>query len=94
MHAPSVPAAWCLRNHLRVWTAVGSRQHALAPGFLETVYGRAPAFEMGEMGLAMECGKKIQVRYKGVIVGDFFADMIIGDSVLMNGISFTFARIL
>ena len=30
----------------------------LGPGVLETVYSRALAFEIGEMGLAMECGKK------------------------------------
>ena len=56
----------------------------LGPGVLETVYSRALAFEIGEMGLAMECGKKIQVRYKGAIVGDLFADMVVCDSILIE----------
>jgi len=57
---------------------------ALGPGFLEAVYTRALAHEMGAVGLAVECGKRIQVRYDRVIVGDFFADMLVDDSVLIE----------
>ncbi|MFN2399091.1 MAG: GxxExxY protein [Gemmatimonadaceae bacterium] len=45
---------------------------------------RTLAHEMGAVGLAVECGKRIQVRYDRVIVGDFFADMLVDDCVLIE----------
>jgi len=57
---------------------------ALGPGFLETVYSRALAFEMTDLGLVVECRKRLQVSYKGAIVGDYFADMVVSDSVLIE----------
>lgn len=57
---------------------------ALGPGFLESVYTRALAYEMGAMGLTVECGKRIQVRYIHAVVRDFFADMLVCDCVLIE----------
>ena len=56
----------------------------LGPGFLESVYERALTHEMQEMGLAVDCGKRIQVRYDRVIVGEFLADMLVSDSILIE----------
>lgn len=57
---------------------------ALGPGFLESVYQKALAHELCKAGLKAECEKPIQVTYDGVVVGNFFADMLIEDAVLIE----------
>ena len=57
---------------------------ALGPGFLESVYQKALAHELCKAGLKAECEKPIQVNYDGVVVGNFFADMLIEDAVLIE----------
>jgi len=57
---------------------------ALGPGFLESVYQKALAHKLCKAGLAVECGKAIQVLYDSVIVGDFFADMLVEDAVVVE----------
>ena len=56
----------------------------LGPGFLESVYQRALALELNRAGLDVECEKRIEVRYEGVVVGDFAADMMVGGVVLVE----------
>jgi GxxExxY protein len=56
----------------------------LGPGFLESVYQNALAHELRKIGLKTECGKKIQVIYDGVVVGDFVADMLIHELVMVE----------
>jgi GxxExxY protein len=56
----------------------------LGPGFLESVYQRALTHELHKAGLKVECEKKIQVIYDGIVVGDFAADMFIEDLVLVE----------
>jgi len=56
----------------------------LGPGFLESVYQNALALELRKAGMKIECEKKIQVTYDGVVVGDFAADMLINGSVLIE----------
>ena len=51
----------------------------LGPGFLESVYQRALAHELGKAGLKVDCEKPITVHYDGVAVGDFSADMLVED---------------
>jgi GxxExxY protein len=36
------------------------------------------------VGLEVHCEKRIQVRYDGAVVGDFFADMMIQNTVLIE----------
>ena len=55
---------------------------ALGPGFLESVYRNALAFELRRAGLSIELDQKISVRYENVIVGDFIADLLINDSLI------------
>ena len=56
----------------------------LGPGFLESVYQNALAHELRKVGLGVECEKRIQVMYDGIAVGDFFADMLVSDRVLVE----------
>jgi len=56
----------------------------LGPGFLESVYQNALAYELGEAGLKFELRIAIGVRYRGVLVGDFWADMLVEQKVMIE----------
>ena len=56
----------------------------LGYGFLERVYQRALQVELGRRGLRAEIETRIQVKYKGAIVGDYDADLIVDGSVAVE----------
>jgi GxxExxY protein len=56
----------------------------LGPGFLESVYENALAHEVRKAGLTVERQRPIRVVYDGVVVGDFVADMLVEDRVLIE----------
>ena len=56
----------------------------LGPGFLESVYHKSLAHELSKAGLKVECHRAVQVIYNGVVVGDFIADMLVADRVLVE----------
>src|SRR5260370_36848799 len=53
-------------------------------GFLERVYQRALQVELLRRGATAEMEKKIQVQYKGVVVGDYDADLIVDGRVAIE----------
>ena len=57
---------------------------ALGPGFLESVYQNALVHEVRKTGLEVECEKKIRVTYDDVVVGDFSADMLVQNLILIE----------
>jgi GxxExxY protein len=54
----------------------------LGPGFLESVYRNALAFELRRAGFSVEIDKHITVKYEHVIVGDFIADLIVNEALI------------
>ena len=56
----------------------------LGYGFLERVYQRALQVKLIRRGVAAEIERRIQVQYKGVVVGDYDADLIVADSVAVE----------
>lgn len=56
----------------------------LGPGFLESVYQKALAHELHKAGLRVECEKPITVHYDGVVVGEFSADLLVGQNVMVE----------
>jgi GxxExxY protein len=54
----------------------------LGPGFLESVYRNALAFELRRVGVTVEIDKHITVKYEHVIVGDFIADLVVNDALI------------
>jgi GxxExxY protein len=56
----------------------------LGPGFLESVYRNALTHELRKAGLGVESEKPIAVRYDGIIVGDFVADLVVENSVILE----------
>jgi len=58
--------------------------NTLGCGFLEKVYENALAIELTDSGLSVETQKRIQVRYKEQIVGEYFADMLIDNDIILE----------
>lgn len=56
----------------------------LGPGFLESVYQNALAHELRKAGLRVECERPLRVTYDHVIVGEFSADMLAEDVVMIE----------
>ena len=56
----------------------------LAPGYLESVYKNAMLVELKLRGLKYETEKLIKVNYKGFVVGDFKADIVVEDSLILE----------
>ena len=56
----------------------------LGHGFLEKVYERALLKELRSKGLKAQAQVPIEVRYKGEIVGDYFADLVVEDKVIIE----------
>ena len=53
-------------------------------GFLEKVYENALKYELEKNGLKVEKQKPIKVFYDGVKVGEYFADLIVNDTVILE----------
>ncbi len=58
--------------------------NVLGCGFLEKVYENAMAHELSKAGLHAEQQRAIQVRYDGVLVGDYVADLLVECAVLVE----------
>jgi GxxExxY protein len=56
----------------------------LGYGFLHKVYQRALQVELARRGHTAEWERRINVRYKNVIVGDYDADLIVDDCVIVE----------
>ena len=59
------------------------RSHLVA-GYLETVYKKALLIELREAGLEVEDEVELPVLYKGHVIGDFRADIIVEGSVIIE----------
>jgi GxxExxY protein len=53
-------------------------------GFLEKVYQRALQVELQSRGVKVELEPKIQVQFKGVIVGDYAADLLVVGKIIVE----------
>jgi GxxExxY protein len=56
----------------------------LGYGFLERVYQNALYYELKSNGFQVEAQKRIKVYYKEIEVGDYFADIIVNDLVILE----------
>ena len=56
----------------------------LGYGYLEKVYQRALQVELLQRGLKAELEHLVQVRYKGVVVGDYSADLFVSGCVMVE----------
>ena len=56
----------------------------LGYGFLERIYQNSLYYELKLQGFEVEAQRKIVVCYKDVVVGDYYADLIVNDSVILE----------
>jgi len=56
----------------------------LGAGFLESVYVKALIIELKNIGLKVDVEKEIKVNYKGIIIGNFRADIVVEDKVIIE----------
>jgi len=64
--------------------AVFEVHRTLGEGFLEKVYENALLIELRNQGIKADCQVPIKVQYKGAIVGDYLADIVIEDTVILE----------
>ena len=53
-------------------------------GFLESVYEKCLLIELRKAGLQAESQQAIIVRYDGEIVGEFFADIVVENNIILE----------
>jgi GxxExxY protein len=58
--------------------------NTLGYGFLEKVYENSLAYELSKRGLQVRSQLPIQVYYDGQLMGEYFADLLVEDSVIVE----------
>ena len=58
--------------------------NTLGCGFLEKVYENALTHDLRKSSLSVEQQKPIQVVYDGIVVGDYFADILVESAVILE----------
>jgi GxxExxY protein len=53
-------------------------------GFLEKCYRNALALELTKLGLQVSPEHPIEVLYDGVVIGEYFADLLVEDTVIVE----------
>jgi GxxExxY protein len=56
----------------------------LGYGFLEKVYQNSLIIELKSRGFKVEAQKQIKVNYKGYEVGDYYADIVVDELVILE----------
>ena len=56
----------------------------LSCGYLEKCYKNAMAIELRKLGLHVMVEHPIVVLYDGVVIGEYFADLLVEDSVIVE----------
>ena len=64
--------------------AVFEVNRVLGAGFLEKVYENALLVELNKQGVKAQSQVPIKVSYKDQVVGDYFADLIVDDRVIVE----------
>ena len=58
--------------------------NVLGSGFLEKVYENALAHEVRKAGLKVDQQRSVEVRYDGIVVGGYCADLLVEGSVVVE----------
>jgi GxxExxY protein len=58
--------------------------NALGYGFLEKVYENALTHELSQRDLRVQQQKPIKVYYDGVVAGEYFADLLVEEKVIVE----------
>ncbi len=58
--------------------------NTLGSGFLEKVYENALCLELKSLGLRVEQQAPINIDYKGHLVGEYFADLLVEEKIILE----------
>ncbi len=56
----------------------------LGSGFLESVYEKAMVIALAETGIFVEAQKPVTVHFRGKVIGNYYADLLIERKVLVE----------
>lgn len=56
----------------------------LGPGFLETVYQTSLAHEFELQRIPFKQQKRLTIKYKDIVVGDYIADFVIDEKIIVE----------
>lgn len=59
-------------------------QNELGVGFLESVYEKAMVVALAQSGIPVQAQAPINVSFRGVIVGSFYADLLVNERVIVE----------
>lgn len=68
----------------RILKAFYKVYNVLGFGFLEKVYEKALGIELTKEGLDVNHQKGVPVYYEGEVVGDYFPDIVVNDSIILE----------
>lgn len=68
----------------KVISAAYEVHNSLGSGFLEKVYENALLVELKGQGVVVESQQAIQVKYRGVVVGEYVADMVVEGCLIIE----------
>lgn len=69
---------------LQIINCAKNIRRQLGPGFLKKVYKNAMVIELRKLHLNYETEKQIQIFYDGIIVGDYRADIIVDNRLILE----------
>ena len=58
--------------------------NTLGVGFLEHVYEKALVHELNQLGILAEPQQSVEVFYDGIVVGEFFPDILVNKTVIIE----------
>jgi len=58
--------------------------NTLGSGFLEKVYENAMIIELRENELTVEAQKPLDVKYKGHLIGEYYADLVVEEKIIIE----------
>ncbi|MFW5773863.1 MAG: GxxExxY protein [Tangfeifania sp.] len=56
----------------------------LGYGFLEKVYEKAMMIELHKLKLKCESQKSLTVDYDGIVIGNYYADLVVNDCIIVE----------
>ena len=56
----------------------------LGSGFLESVYEKSLMVALAQKGLAVRSQVRLNVKFRGVIVGEFCADLLVNEKIIVE----------
>ncbi|MGA2323674.1 MAG: GxxExxY protein [Sedimentisphaerales bacterium] len=68
----------------KIIAAVFAVHKELGHGFLEKVYRNALAIELGQSGLNCAVEVPLKVSYRGRLVGEYYADIIVDNKIIIE----------